>query len=265
MWTILKTKKKVEKDAITEKIKKNDVIKEIHNSFYNFQGEIIQRIHNPKNFNTFNEELIKKYEALVKLGFTSGETFLKGEEELKRKQKLNSEQHNLNKLESPIIYFSKKYTLYKFISVEGVNFIKDKYNLSIGTVDLYIGDIPDKNLEAILNFKIEDEDCLYLLQNYRHNGSLNGTIPVAFNEYQKSLRRDYSYIRRDFETVKKAPLEIVAPLKDFKVKEVIKPIEDIEDPIVLQPVYYNNTKYYLIVTAWGEEASDELVVNNIFN
>ena len=257
MWTILKTKKKVEKDAITEKIKKNDVIKEIHNSFYNFQGEIIQRIHNPKNFNTFNEELIKKYEALVKLGFTSGETFLKGEEELKRKQKLDSEQYNLNRLESPIVYFSKKYPLYKFISVEGVNFIRNKYNLSIGTVDLYIGDIPDKNLEAILNFKIEDEDCLYLLQNYRHNGSLKDENESSFKDYNKSYLNDLTF--------KKAPLEIVAPLKDFKVKEVIKPIEDIEDPIVLQPVYYHNTKYYLIVTAWGEEASDELVVNKIFN
>ena len=37
------------------------------------------------------------------------------------------------------------------------------------------------------------------------------------------------------------------------------------DPIVLQPVYHNNKKHYLIVTAWGIEAEDPLVMNANLN
>ena len=49
-------------------------------------------------------------------------------------------------------------------------------------------------------------------------------------------------------------------LKDFKLSKI-----EIPDPVVLQPVMFNKTKYYLIVTAWGDEASDELVVNQNHN
>jgi hypothetical protein len=63
---------------------------------------------------------------------------------------------------------------------------------------------------------------------------------------------------------------IVAPQKDFDMryhtvsdnKLVRKPVPD---PVVLQPVMYDKEEYYLIVTAWGDEASDELVVNEKMN
>jgi hypothetical protein len=52
-------------------------------------------------------------------------------------------------------------------------------------------------------------------------------------------------------------------LENFELK--VKPPK--EDPIVLYPVHHNNngSKYYLIVTAWGDEASDSLVVNHKMN
>lgn len=68
----------------------------------------------------------------------------------------------------------------------------------------------------------------------------------------------------------KCGLEIVAPVEDFDTKGMaltdfeLKPIE-IPDPVVLQPVYHNGAKHYLIVTAWGEEASDPLVRNEKMN
>jgi len=39
----------------------------------------------------------------------------------------------------------------------------------------------------------------------------------------------------------------------------------IPDPVVLCPVMYGSEKYYLIVTAWGKEASDKAVVNQKMN
>lgn len=73
------------------------------------------------------------------------------------------------------------------------------------------------------------------------------------------------------ESINKAPLEIAGPIKDFDTlnmqvndfKLEVKPME--YDPVVLKPVIYNETKYYLIVTAWGIEAQDELVVNETLN
>lgn len=67
-----------------------------------------------------------------------------------------------------------------------------------------------------------------------------------------------------------APLEIAAPRKDFNMTDMevrdfkIQKIE-IPDPVVLCPVLHKGTKHYLIVTAWGPEASDDLVVNQKMN
>jgi hypothetical protein len=40
---------------------------------------------------------------------------------------------------------------------------------------------------------------------------------------------------------------------------------EIPDPVVLKPVIYKEVKHYLIVTAWGIEAQDELVLNPTHN
>jgi len=49
-------------------------------------------------------------------------------------------------------------------------------------------------------------------------------------------------------------------IKDFKLSKI-----EIPDPVVLQPVFFKGKKHYLIVTAWGIEAEDELVKNSNHN
>ena len=49
-------------------------------------------------------------------------------------------------------------------------------------------------------------------------------------------------------------------LKNFKLSKI-----EIPDPVVLKPVFFKGMKHYLIVTAWGLEASDELVANQNHN
>ena len=79
----------------------------------------------------------------------------------------------------------------------------------------------------------------------------------------------------DREVEMKCPLEIAAPVKDFSMDGMkidggaggsrrISKIE-VPDPIVLKPVFFNNQKHYLIVTAWGLEAADEMVMNPVHN
>jgi hypothetical protein len=65
---------------------------------------------------------------------------------------------------------------------------------------------------------------------------------------------------------KKVSLEIAAPIKDFNTRNMeVKDFKlskiEVPDPVVLHPVMFKGIKHYLIVTAWGLEASDELVVN----
>lgn len=50
-------------------------------------------------------------------------------------------------------------------------------------------------------------------------------------------------------------------IKDFKLQEKI----EVPDPIVLKPVFYKDQKYYLIVTAWGLESTDQDVINEKMN
>ena len=52
-------------------------------------------------------------------------------------------------------------------------------------------------------------------------------------------------------------------VQNFKLTE--KKVIPVPDPVVMQPVLFNDIEYYLIVTAWGEEASDVEVVNQIMN
>jgi hypothetical protein len=67
------------------------------------------------------------------------------------------------------------------------------------------------------------------------------------------------------------PLEIAAPIKDFDTSKMVlsgRKLErkiEIPDPVVLQPVFHGGKKHYLIVTAWGDEASDPEVMNPIHN
>jgi hypothetical protein len=68
----------------------------------------------------------------------------------------------------------------------------------------------------------------------------------------------------------KCSFEIAAPQTDFDMSGMV--VENhkiinvpIPDPIVLQPVFFKEKKHYLVVTAWGTEASDVSIVNERMN
>lgn len=230
----------------------SNIIQEIHTSFYSEVDRLLEYA-NVKQEITFDTSKAKR---LKSLGFTNAENV---EEILYTESEILKENHNKEQLIQAIDYFSSKYPLYKFITEDSVRRICEKYNLIYGSVHNYIGDVPDKNLSHIENFKIDEEDCLY----YKKDKSL-------FLRDYTSNECDYSYFKTaspySHYVCTKAPFEIVAPEKDFNTKNI--KIENhklskrvILDPVVLHPVFYNYKKYYLIVTAWGDEASDPEVIN----
>lgn len=255
-------------------------------------AEAIEKVHD--EFNTAGEKLYQealriinstkilneeKTKRLIALGFKATKEVTEAEAVLKQK-KLNEE------MVETINYYRTKYPLNKFITKEQVEQICKKYGLIYSEVSNYTGFVPEKNLKRIEGFKVNDEDRPMTriyggffsspeemskdeIRQYherekreaeQRDAALKDGTYAAMVQYQLQLSSVYRYFKSD-------ALLIAAPAKDFKttdrheVKNFRLSLKPIPDPVVLAPVIGG----YLIVTAWGDEASDPLVQNEINN
>lgn len=231
------------------------IIQQIHKDFYNQQAIVKDEfpILAEKCLKEYHESqtMTKKYETLKSLGFTNSKSF----KDLEASQKLGNQLWSQYKLLEQDIqarkYFNEKYPNNKFITKNQVGKLCAKYGFVCGPTTAFIGEIPENNLLEMTSLKLEDEDIIV----QSSSGSVYGSL-----RYFKG--RTYGF------SGEVAKLEIVALLKDFDTRnleqnqyfltEVVKPQVN-DDPIVLQPVHFANSKYYLILTAWGPEAEDPLV------
>jgi len=260
----------------------NDLVEEIHQTFMTEVDKLLREAKISKSSDTIKQNLIEKTRKLQSLGFTKTKEIIEGEEEIKRLRVIERENSNKRSLIKAIDYFSSKYPQYKFITEESVKSICGKYGLIYSEVSNYIGTVPDENLAQMNAFKIDSEDVCYIKTNLSRGFS--GLQLISHSQYVSENTRgisDSSYARlmsggsfhnyQNNFSYNKAPLEIAAPISDFNLED--REIKDFKlsikakapDPVVLQPVFYSNTKYYLIVTAWGKEAEDSLVVNEKLN
>ena len=257
------------KDEISVKKKtNNEWVEEIHETFYSEVDRILAMANIQNSLDTDKEELLIKKDKLKALGFTTTKEVREGALEEARLFNLKNENDKKENLIKAINYFSFKYPFYKFITEDSVKKICEKYNLVYATVDKYIGTVPDKNVEEIENFKIEDVDKCYLDSIAMGIGVPAHITHIGYGLYkEKEDERDFYRSIGYYRRVSESPLEICAPLKDFNSKGMAVRDSKLEilDPVVLQPVFFEGEKHYLIVTAWGLEASDELVVNSISN
>lgn len=255
------TSKLVVKDSKETQIDEAKLIEEIHESFFTEVDKLLAWAKISSSLETTKQSLIDKRDKLVELGFTNTKEVVEAEEEVRRLELIKEENQNKISLKEAIDYFSTKYPHYKFITEESVKKICEKYGLVYGEVSKYKGTVPDKNLKQIQDFKIEskDECCIkiinpgawMMLDTYVSGNNTLGTTSIE---------------GIGLVTIRKSPLEIAAPLKDFDMKEhEVKNFKlskiEVKDPVVLKPVFFKGQKHYLIVTAWGLEASDELVIN----
>lgn len=260
----------------------NEVIEEIHDTFYTEVDRLLYNAKISKSLDTDKQDLIDKFARLKALGFTNTKEVKDAELEIERINNLKIENEANKDLTEAINYFGLKYPNYKFITQDSVKKICEKYNLVYGTIDKYIGTVPDKNLKHIEEFKIKEEDCLYVLNKYFYGMRFNridSYFNITFNTYKSLIFHKENSIldteltgtfNKNHQEFFKSKMEIAAPLKDFDMKDYeIKDFKlskiEIPDPVVLHPVMFKDKKYYLIVTAWGLESKDELVVNQKFN
>lgn len=226
-----------------------------------------------------NKQPVGKVKRMLALGFTKAKQVAETMEAIK-KAELSAEQVETIKM------FKRKYPMYKFITDEQVKEICHKYNLVFGEVSLYKGFIPEKNLIEIENFKIKDEDKPEIIVKSR-NGELVGYAKISdvvnskhllyqksgvYVEYTngkinlKGGESKWGEFSKAYAVKNSNVFQICAPIKDMdmsgmSIKDGYKVYKHIPDPIVLCPVQNG----YLIVTAWGDEASDPIVVNEIHN
>lgn len=156
-------------------------------------------------------------------------------------------------------YYRMNYPNNKFITEEQVKQICEKYGLIFGETSLYKGFVPEEKVSIIEQFKVKESD---MVKEIWSRGIASNYLNEFLNDGGISASRWTSLYKKE-EVIPK--LKICAPLKDMEISgksQVIGyKIQDVPDPVVLQPVKNG----YLIVCAWGDEASDENVVNEKLN
>lgn len=185
---------------------------------------------------------------------------------------------------------------YKFILKPQLERVCEKYNLYVRSPRFFLGDIPEKNINDIMNFsvylddldiaRIEKFDGVWARTNYPPRATF---IRNKIGELYRHLMIWGTYSNFDEHGYKSAQPKIsINNLAEIGFGHciligAIKPLfsEDafesanggnnrIPGPselgakgqVNLDPIVLCETKHgYIIITAWGDEANDELVVN----
>lgn len=236
------------------------IVEQIHEEFYTASNKIVESV------------IPTKAKVLYNLGFTSS-------------SEAKAFDPELTKLKEFVLHYRMRYPNNKFITDDEVQKICRKYKLICGPVSAYKGTVPDDKLVQIARFKLNKEDVRPDEFEYRinylfdHNG-----LPRTIKAFKRLGDRDdiSDYIEENLRPINsfyiKSATEIhtnheglfiCAPEKEMGIEGLTKKgvfaflIKErvIEDPVVLKPCKGG----FLIVAAWGPEASDEDVVNHKMN
>lgn len=212
----------------------------------------IEQIHN--EFDSASEKLlveakaiiaksqILKGDRLINLGFSKSAP-VEQSAEAKKKQELAIR----------IKHYQVYYPNNKFIDEDSVKVICQKYGLVFGDSSQYKGDVPEKNIVEMEQFKLRNEDK-------RRRTNMDDYLDRhRWQSFAQYSRRSFDDAPKEIKVYyTQPPFKICAPEKDFDMAFYVKKGYKLEyDPIVLQPVNGG----YLIVTKWGIEASDAIVIN----
>lgn len=262
---------------------------EIHHEFEVASDKLLENAYEIINSQPVVNE--SKLDRLKKFGFNQVKEVVESVKILKTTA-LSKEQIEL------VQYYKQNYPFNKFITESQVKEICHKYNLVCGDVGRFRGFVPDVNIKDIEKFKLKNKDknnllCKYLDSNktfilenaeVRKVGNWSHIFKInEINQYNYAFQttddKDYFYGKDDKNifnlnitnhirfTIENNSLQICAPVKDMDIKglELVEGYKlqkpHVPDPVVLQPVKGG----YLIITAWGDEASDPLVINENFN
>lgn len=210
-----------------------------------------------------NEEKAKR---LSNLGFEAVKDVVEANQ-------VKNQREQQERIAQAISDFHKEYPNNKFITDEIVQRICKKYGLVMGTTNQYKGFVPEKNLTDIERFySNHPEDKNQYVCDYYGNWGVQRTIVTKkIYEYNKNTKEDSqrygaNYNNNNIYHIDRTVLNICAPIRDMntdghKLKDHLL-VKDVPDPIVLLPkTHSNGVEGAIIITAWGDEASDPEIVN----
>lgn len=258
------------------------IVHEIHSEF-NKAGEKLLA-ESLEVLATCKIEETEKGKRLAKLGFVNVP-------QVKQATELE-EKINTAKQDAELVrYYAREYPFNKFINWKQVTQICEKYGLVCGDIGLYKGFVPEDKLTELENFKLKprEENMLvadngFAFENaeIRQDGAYYhlykiGTEKSHFNYAFQSNDGSSFYGNDKYNIFGLSHLvqvrrfsiltgfQICAPLKDMDMTgHELRGnflVKNIPDPVVLKPVKGGA----LIGCAWGDEASDPIVVNSINN
>lgn len=245
-----------------------EVIDEIHHSFYTAGDKLLAEAQ--AVIAGTDEGSFAKTDRLKALGFSQA----KGVQET---EAVKADLSSKKAMQQLLTEYAVKYPTYRFIDEAGIEAICKKYNLVFGNITDYKGFVPEKNLAEIERFPgVKEEDAIDLQRMYYKTGGWsNKPEVIKYGDWRPVYRASNDEYRihmlgsrgMDYEFRNSKKILICAPIKDMNMvgkeldghKVVVKLIPD---PVVLVPMKGN---LFCILTAWGDEASDPLVVKQGLN
>ena len=250
-------------------------------------------------------QIEKKASIMEELGFVNSETIQQARVLKERTQKLEQKINLTTTQAESIRYFKQKYPFEKFITVDELNRICEKYNLIHAPAKNYIKDIPEKNVLEMKNCKkLEAEDSFknyqvlqlkekYFksntpkfivkacvegleLRNIIHDGfNNNSCINRFFNLASNTIYYEFNSMDYKITTVDKSGLFVAAPKSHFNLDGLTKKtkfgffnvtVQEVKDPVVFE---YCKNDICRIITKWGTDDDqsylDPSLTNEIFN
>jgi hypothetical protein len=253
-----------------------EIVKQIHNEFdlsVNTLLEFAELNESKADKIKIKKKELKNKEILQNFGFNNTKNVKEVTDKLNKKSAFE----NKSSIKDVIQKYQRILPGYKFITLSQVYEICDKYDLYIGNASLFEGEIPQNNIDDISRFpshKMKTEIVIagsyyYIYQDAKPNGYLttSSSIPTFYSDSGYNLQFSICAPESDFQKgTTKIGREIFKDenLKSkFKLEKRVK----VEDPIVLCPCerLKNDDILFAIVTAWGPEAQDSNVFNEIAN
>lgn len=141
---------------------------------------------------------------------------------------------------------------YLYVNFEVLDDICNRYGLTPSPIANFTGFVPKKNLEEFKAFQTN-------IAPHLPKSSVGYTIlcpqaDTTYNLIEKMIEIEEQENRARFEAEQ-------ARINREKAKEALRAQRQAEDPIVLYPL----KKGAIVITAWGDEASDPAIANFNFN
>lgn len=248
------------------------IVEEIHRLFHTAADRTRERA----TF-TLNEKH-QKAERLKALGFKNIPLIKESDDEVWKLTRANEIMEYINQ-------YAIDYPAYKFITIEDIDEICNKYGLIFASVSFFNRDVPEKNLREIELFKLKPGHATYCNKEGEPRKYEDSKAIWKFNAGRSIWTRaqleklyvgqtttyyengDYIKVNNSYHfcAYDRATLMIAAPPSHFTVPYGYKIVGTAvvqDDPVVCQPVPGG----FLVLSAWGgPEASDPIVVNQKSN